>query len=117
MSTLRLEHDEGKAVRVYAGDALLCRYVYASGEKLNESPRPYFHPVNSIAGDTLTNFRPNDHPWHHGLSFTLTNVSGANFWGGPTCAPGDGYKFRDDHGEQRHLAWTILEATGERASL
>ena len=87
MSTLRLQHEAGKAVTLFAGEQLLCRYVYVSGEAHKESPKPYFHPLNSLAGDTLTNFRPNDHPWHHGLSFTLTNVSGWNFWGGPTCRP------------------------------
>ena len=102
---------------VLIGDQLLCRYVYVSTWEMKESPRPYFHPLKSLEGDTLTNFRPNDHPWHHGLSFTLTNVSGMNFWGGPTCHREDGYKFRDDNGEQRHVAWTKLEAAGNGATL
>lgn len=117
MSTLRLQHEEGRAVSVFAGERLLCRYVYASAVAHQESPKPYFHPLNSLAGDTLTNFRPSDHPWHHALTFTLTDVSGANFWGGPTCRPEDGYKWRDDHGEQRHTAWTKLEAAGNAATL
>ena len=117
MSTLKLQHEEGRAVSVYAGERLLCRYVYVSAVAHRESPKPYFHPVNSLAGDTLTNFRPNDHPWHHALTFTLTDVSGANFWGGPTCRPEDGYQWRDDHGEQRHTAWTKLEAAGDTATL
>jgi hypothetical protein len=117
MSTLRLQHESGKAVSLFAGDRLLCRYVYVSDVAHKESPKPYFHPLNSLAGDTLTNFRPNDHPWHHGLAFTRTDVSGFNFWGGPTCRPADGYQWRDDHGEQRHVAWTKLEAAGSTATL
>ncbi len=117
MSTLRLQHEKGNAVSLFAGDGLLCRYVYAPTTAAKESPKPYFHPLNSLAGDTLTNFRPNDHPWHHALTFTLTDVSGMNFWGGPTCRPEDGYKWRDDHGEQRHIAWTKLEAAGGTATL
>lgn len=117
MSILRLQHDPGRAVTLFAGDGLLCRYVYVPETAANESPKPYFHPVNSLAGDTLTNFRPNDHPWHHALSFTLNNVSGANFWGGPTCLRGDGYKWRDDHGAQHHVAWQKLETAGDRAVL
>jgi len=117
MSTLRLQHETGKAVTIFAGERLLCRYVYVSEVAYKESPKPYFHPLNSLAGDTLTNFRPNDHPWHHGLACTLTDVSGINFWGGPTCRPADGYQWRDDHGEQRHLAWTKLEAAGSTATL
>lgn len=117
MSTLRLQHEEGRAVSIFAGERLLCRYVYVPAVAHQESPRPYFHPVNSLAGDTLTSFRPNDHAWHHGLSFTLTNVSGINFWGGPTCHREDGYKLRNDHGEQHHVAWTKLEAAGPAATL
>jgi hypothetical protein len=59
----------------------------------------------SIDGDILSNWRPNDHPWHHGLSFTLTSVDGVNFWGGPTHREKGGYQWRHDHGEQRHVGW------------
>jgi hypothetical protein len=83
----------------------LWRYVYVSGAPANEAPRPYAHPVRSLAGDVLTNFRPNDHPWHHGLNLTLTSVDGVNFWGGPTHRAGEGYHWRDDHGAQRHREW------------
>jgi hypothetical protein len=115
--SLRIEHTAGSAVALFWGDALLMRYVYEPTTPANESPRPYAHPVNSLAGDTLTNFRPNDHPWHHALSFTLNNVSGANFWGGPTCLRGEGYKWRDDHGSQQHLEWKTLEVSGTTATL
>jgi hypothetical protein len=115
--SLRLHHENGRAVSLFAGKSLLCRYVYAPVIDLKESPKPYFHPVNSLAGDTLTNFRPNDHPWHHGLCFTLNNVSGANFWGGPTCQQPDGYKWRDDHGVQQHTAWSKLKTVGNIATL
>lgn len=117
MTTLRLDHSPGSAVTVHCGERVLMRYVYQPTTAANESPRPYAHPVNTLAGDTLTNFRPNDHPWHHALSFTLNNVSGANFWGGPTCLRGEGYKWRDDHGSQNHLEWTRLEAAGTTATL
>ena len=90
------------------GGELLFRYVHRPDTPANESPRPYAHPVCSSAGDTLTNFRPNDHPWHHALSFTLTSVDGANFWGGPSHRAGDGYQWRDDHGRQVHLGWEEL---------
>ncbi|QYM79259.1 PmoA family protein [Horticoccus luteus] len=123
MKSLRLHHEAGRAVAVAlageagAPEALLCRYVYASAEAANESPRPYFHPLNSLAGDTLTNFRPNDHPWHHGLSLTVNHAGTANFWGGPTCLRPDGYQWRDDHGAQHHLEWSTLAAEGATATL
>ena len=117
MSSVRLQHAAGTAVTVLADERVLCRYVYAPEVAYQESPKPYFHPLNSFAGDTLTNFRPNDHPWPHGLAFTLTHFSDINFWGGPTCRPEDGYQWRGDHGAQHHVAWTKLEAAGRTATL
>lgn len=111
MSTLlQLRHEPHRHVEISTGDGrLLWRYVYAPHTPANEAPRPYAHPVCSLAGDVLTNFRPNDHPWHHALSLTLTSVGGVNFWGGPTHQAADGYQLRDDHGAQVHRAWVSLE--------
>ena len=108
---LHLEHDDPTAVNVRRADgALLWRYVFVPATPANEAPRPYAHPVCSPAGDVLTNFRPNDHPWHHGLSLTITSVGGTNFWGGPSHRAADGYQWRDDHGVQIHRAWTVCSA-------
>lgn len=108
---LRLTHESARHVEIATGDgALLFRYVYAPETPANEAPRPYAHPLRTIAGDPLTNFRPNDHPWHHALSLTVTNVDGVNFWGGPTYRAADGYQWRQDHGRQIHQAWTALTA-------
>ncbi len=90
--------------------ARLWRYVFASEVPANEAPRPYAHPVWTTAGDVVTNFRPNDHPWHHALSLTITSVDGVNFWGGPSHRAGDGYQWRADHGVQRHVAWQHASA-------
>ncbi|MEO7317426.1 MAG: PmoA family protein, partial [Chthoniobacteraceae bacterium] len=107
---LQLRHEPGHHLEIAtSGGALLWRYVYAPTTPANESPRPYAHPVCSLAGGVLTNFRPNDHPWHHGLSLTLTRVAGVNFWGGPSHHPADGYRWRDDHGVQLHRSWVALE--------
>ncbi len=106
---LQLRHEKDRHVEIAtAAGALLWRYVYAPATPANEAPRPYAHPVCSLAGDVLTNFRPNDHPWHHALSLTLTSVNGVNFWGGPTHRAADGYVWRDDHGTQLHRAWESL---------
>jgi hypothetical protein len=109
-ASLLLRHEPHRHVAICAGDgALLWRYVYAPPTPANEAPRPYAHPVCSLAGDVLTNFRPNDHPWHHGLSLTLTSVAGVNFWGGPSYRAGEGYQWREDHGAQVHRSWLGLE--------
>ena len=114
---IQLQHEVGDAVSLCYLDRLLCRYVYAPKTPPRESPRPYFHPLNTLRGDTLTNFRPNDHSWHHGLCLTLNTVSGVNFWGGPTFLRGKGYEWVPDHGAQHHVAWETLEADGGTAAL
>jgi hypothetical protein len=106
---LQLRHESGHHVEIRTvADALLWRYVYVPATPANEAPRPYAHPVYSLSGDVLTNFRPNDHPWHHGLSLTLTSVDGVNFWGGPSYRPNEGYKWREDQGRQLHRSWESL---------
>ena len=45
-----------------------------------DRPRPFVHPVRTPAGHTLSVDAPSDHPWHHGLWFTIKFVNGENFW-------------------------------------
>ena len=42
--------------------------------------RPYIHPLESPGGKVLTRNAPEDHPWHHGLWFTIKFVNEENFW-------------------------------------
>jgi len=44
------------------------------------SRRPFVHPLKTKRGHTLTVDAPDDHPWHHGLWFTIKFVNGDNFW-------------------------------------
>ncbi|MER7520353.1 PmoA family protein [Streptomyces sp. NPDC126499] len=66
------------------------------------APRPYLHPVTTLAGRTVTETAPPDHPHHLGAGVAVADVDGHNFWGGPTHVPGRGYVRLDDHGVQRH---------------
>jgi len=103
---LKLLPDGDRAAEIHRADGgLLLRYVYRTETAADESPRPYAHPVNTLAGELLTNFRPNDHRWHHGLNFTINCLAGHNFWGGGTYRKVDGYQLRGDHGGQHHTAW------------
>lgn len=115
---LELRHVEGRHVEIATtAGSLLWRYVYAPETPANEAPRPYAHPVCSLGGDVLTNFRPHDHPWHHGLSLTLAAVEGVNFWGGPSHRAADGYRWRADHGRQRHRRWRRLDVAEMEADV
>jgi hypothetical protein len=99
---------DSESVALRLGDVQLLRYVFRHDTNGEESPRPYAHPVRSLAGEVLTNFRPNDHRWHHGLGFTICSVSGCNFWGGPAYTKNGGYQWGGNHGVQLHTEWREL---------
>jgi hypothetical protein len=90
---------------------VVAEYVVHPELALALSPRPYLHPVRTLAGLTVTDAVPRDHPWHLGLSVGLQHVTGAdgrtvNFWGGRTYLRDQGYRWLDDHGRVEHVGWT-----------
>jgi hypothetical protein len=42
--------------------------------------KPYFHPVAAGNGPRLTNFKPEDHPWHYALWFSWKYINHVNYW-------------------------------------
>lgn len=72
-----------------------------AGTSPTSSPRPFLHPVRTMAGVQLTARRPADHDWHLGVGFTVPEVDGTNFWGGGTYVRDRGYVDADDHGHQQ----------------
>jgi len=89
---LRIVHSYGDRITVtdpVTGVELLA-YVYRA-EAAWEAPKPYVHPLRTLAGDVVTDYRPNDHRWHKGLSLTASHLSGANLWGGNSYVHGQGY--------------------------
>ncbi|MFC8599982.1 DUF6807 family protein [Isoptericola sp. NPDC057191] len=79
----------------------LARYV--DGERLPaiHSPRPYLHPVHSLAGVPLTESEPVDHRHHYGVSVAVPDVNGTSFWGGRTFVADVGPTLLPNHGRQR----------------
>jgi hypothetical protein len=63
------------------------RWTYVWGARR----RPFIHPLRTPSGVLLTRDAPDDHPWHHGLWFTIKFVNGENFW-----------EEYDDYGVLRH---------------
>jgi hypothetical protein len=59
--------------------------------------RPNVHPLRAPSGAVLTRDAPEDHPWHHGLWFTIKYVNGENFW-----------EEYDAYGVLRHVGPTTL---------
>lgn len=79
----------GQALEYRLGDKplLTCNYktVYPSAEVDSVYKRSgFFHPINTISGETLTNLSPSDHYHHYGLwyAWTKTTFEGEeiDFW-------------------------------------
>jgi hypothetical protein len=96
-------------VTALSDDRELFRYVFRPDDAQLESPRPYFHPLRTLAGDLVTVYRPHDHVWHKGLALSLPNVGTDNFWGGPTFR-GGGYLQEHNDGAMRHEAFDLAVA-------
>jgi hypothetical protein len=110
---LRVVHDidEAVSVRVMGGGSPveILRYVYRSRMPAVEAPKPYFHPLRTLAGDVVTGYRPHDHRWHKGIQMTVSHLSGENFWGGGSYVRGRGYLDLPNVGSMRHedfASWT-----------
>jgi hypothetical protein len=95
----------------------LFRYVYAPKTESIESPKPYFHPLRTLAGNEVTLFRPHDHVWHKGLAMTMAHLSDQNFWGGPTYVRGQGYVQLQNNGRIVHRAWSNVQYGEDGVSL
>jgi predicted dehydrogenase len=77
------------------------------------SPRPYLHPVSTLAGTVVTDHMPEDHVWHLGVGVAMQDVDGVNFWGGRTFTRDAGaYIRRKDH---RRIV-TLAVESGARGS-
>ncbi len=116
--SLRLTHVLDESIEVEHAGVTLFRYVYQPHTNPFETPKPYFHPLRTLAGNLVTNFRPHDHLWHVGLAMTFAHVDGQNFWGGNNYVHGQGY-VRQPHlvGRQEHRAWDEVTCDGERVAL
>ena len=133
---LQLTHQYHDRLKVsYRGQPLF-DYVYNADDIDPYSyQRPYIYPVHSTDGDLVSIFRTIDHPWHLGISMTLTVVNDQNFWGGNTYIPEsqrhaiveqgllarpetnkynpdkDSYALLENVGKTDHIAWDSLECS------
>jgi hypothetical protein len=66
--------------------------------------RPYLHPVFDPSGrHVLTQDRPDDHPWQHGIFTGFHRVNGFNYW-------------KEDEGRQRFVRLSDLKQEPGRVS-
>ncbi|MFE9290912.1 DUF6807 domain-containing protein [Streptomyces olivaceus] len=110
--TLSLTHAHGDRITVAhaATGTELFSYVYRP-EADWEAPKPYLHPVRTLSGGLVTDYRPNDHRWHKGLQLTASHLSGQNLWGGNTYVHGEGYLALPERvGSMAHVAFEEVSA-------
>lgn len=75
-SAPHLEHRIGRSIALHPAPGAPALWTYIYGGK----PKPFFHPVTTPNGHTVTLNEPHDHVWHRGLWFTLKYINGVNFW-------------------------------------
>ncbi|MFG3025830.1 PmoA family protein [Streptomyces sp. NPDC048254] len=90
----------------------VARYVTRPELPARRSPRPYLHPVTTLAGTAVTELTPADHTHHLGVGVAVPDVEGFNFWGGRTFVRDQGPTELDHHGTQRHLAFQLRDPDG-----
>ncbi|MFJ3301508.1 PmoA family protein [Streptomyces sp. NPDC086549] len=88
------------------------RYVTRPELPARLSPRPYLHPVTTLAGTTVTELSPADHTHHLGVGVAVPDVEGTNFWGGRTFVRDQGPTELDNHGTQRHTSFQLRDPDG-----
>src|SRR5687768_4121538 len=98
---IRLERSESALlVQTSAGSdwVTLARYNMALGA------RPYLHPVKDPLGQvTLTDNKPADHPWQHGIFTGFHGVNGFNYW-------------KEDQGQQRFIKLLRSDSQNDKVS-
>ncbi|MFE1879096.1 DUF6807 domain-containing protein [Streptomyces diastatochromogenes] len=95
----------------------VARYVTRPELPVRLAPRPYLHPVTTLAGTAVTELSPADHAHHLGVGVAVPDVEGHNFWGGRTFVRDQGPTELDNHGAQRHTAFQLRDPDGFVAEL
>jgi hypothetical protein len=114
---VKVTHVVDESITVAAGGVALFTYVYRPDTPVLESPKPYLHPIRTLAGDEVSLFRPHDHVWHKGIAWSLPHVGEHNFWGGPTYVHGSFYVQQDNNGSATHRELTALSTRDGRAHI
>lgn len=115
--SLGCNHAVGRSIQVTAGTTELFSYVYRPDDVQRESPRPFVHPIRTLGGDLVTVYRPHDHVWHKGMTWSLPHFGHENFWGGPTFSLATGYEQRDNNGSMDHDRIVALDVSDDLVRL
>ncbi|MFD4375832.1 PmoA family protein [Streptomyces sp. NPDC058486] len=102
----------GTTTVLRAGGRAVAHCVTRPALAADHSPRPYLHPVTTLAGRAVTEVLPEDHVHHLGVSIAVPDVDGSNFWGGRTFVRGRGSVELDNHGVQHHDGFKLCDPDG-----
>jgi hypothetical protein len=106
------EHSDG--LDVLAENGIIAEYCLGTNIDAANAPKPHFHPLRTFNGAQITDFAPEDHPWHQGLQFAFPRVGDHNLWGGGTYfGPEEGYKIVADQGRINHEKWEHRDNEGD----
>lgn len=79
-------------------------WVELATYRMEPGSRPYLHPVRDASGRVaLTEDRPADHPWQHGIFTGFHRVNGFNYW-------------KEDEGRQRFVRLLDFKEASDRVS-
>jgi len=100
---LKLERG-AKELRLLAQSAGSAAWFELLTHVLDPALRPYLHPVRDLSGHVvLTDNRPADHPWQHGIFTGFHRVNGFNYW-------------KEDEGRQRFVKLLESNQSDSRVS-
>src|SRR6266567_8414409 len=96
----RLEHSLRIRARVPGKEQWRELATFVMDPKL----RPYLHPLRDASGGiVLTEDKPADHPWQHGIFTGFHRVNGFNYW-------------KEDEGHQRFVRLLDLKEASDHVS-
>ncbi|MCI0536120.1 MAG: PmoA family protein [Verrucomicrobiales bacterium] len=100
---IKVEVTEGKLV-VHAQVPGQSNWSELMTYVMETNSRPYLHPVRDASGGiVLTEDKPADHPWQHGIFTGFHRVNGFNYW-------------KEDEGKQRFARLLDLKESDGRVS-
>ncbi len=112
MNPIRVTHEVNESIAVrwhLPGQPWHTPFVDALTYRHTAGRRPYLHPVYAPGGGPcLTQDRPTDHPWQHGIFVGLHGVNGLDFWVEHRAPP-------EERGEVRCVGITDLRADDRTA--
>src|SRR6266566_1839717 len=102
---IKVERAEGRLdILVRGPEQKQRQWIDLASFVMKENALPYLHPVRDCLGKVLlTEDKPADHPWQHGIFTGFHRVNGFNYW-------------KEDEGHQHFVRLLDLKETADAVS-